>query len=123
MSLFLFVFVATTFSLDQVIIGFGLGIILILARCATKMIGIGIFSHISGVSWKKGWLTGLAMTPISAFVIVLLEQTRYLGVDLMSQLAPLAAMALTLELIGPVVIYLALRSANEIPRRKTKSCH
>ena len=67
----------------------------------------------SGISWKKGLLTGLAMTPISAFVILLLEQTRFLGVDLMSQLAPLAAMALTLELLGPIVIYLALRHANE----------
>jgi Kef-type K+ transport system membrane component KefB len=118
MSLFLFVFVATTFSLEQVLIGFGLGMILIFARCVTKIIGIGIFSHISGISWRKGWLTGMAMTPISAFVIVLLEQTRYLGVDLMSQLAPLAAMALTLEIIGPVVIYLALRLANEIPREE-----
>jgi Kef-type K+ transport system membrane component KefB len=105
-------------ALGEVLIGFGLGMILIFARCVTKIIGIGIFSHISGISWRKGWLTGMAMTPISAFVIVLLEQTRYLGVDLMSQLAPLAAMALTLEIIGPVVIYLALRLANEIPREE-----
>lgn len=113
LSLFLFVFVATTFSIEQVLHGFGLGLILIVARCATKIIGIGVFSHVSGISWKKGLLTGLAMTPISAFVILLLEQTRFLGVDLMSQLAPLAAMALTLELLGPIVIYLALRHANE----------
>ena len=39
--------------------------------------------------------------PISVFVILLLEQTRYLGIDLIDQLAPLAAATLLLEVLGP----------------------
>ena len=56
---------------------------------------------------------GLAMAPISVFVILLLEQTRYLGIDLVDQLAPLAAVTLVLELIGPVVTQRALVAAGE----------
>jgi hypothetical protein len=58
-------------------------------------------------------LTGLALTPISVFVILLLEQTRSLGIDLVDQLAPLAAATLLLELIGPVVTQRALMQAGE----------
>ena len=45
---------------------------------------------------------------MSAFVILLLEQTRHLGFDLVDQLAPLAAATLLLELIGPIVTQRAL---------------
>ena len=58
-------------------------------------------------------LTGLGLMPISVFVILLLEQTRYLGVDLIDHLAPLAAATLLLEVIGPVATQQALRWAGE----------
>ena len=58
-------------------------------------------------------MTGLALMPISVFVILLLEQTRYLGVDLLDQLAPLAAVTLVLELLGPIATQWALRRAGE----------
>jgi hypothetical protein len=51
--------------------------------------------------------------PISVFVILLLEQTRHLGIDLVDQLAPLAAATLTLEILGPIVTQRALRAAGE----------
>ena len=53
------------------------------------------------------------MTPISVFAILLLEQTRYVGVDLVDLLAPLAATTLLLELVGPVVTQRALMLAGE----------
>ena len=55
----------------------------------------------------------MALTPISVFVILLLEQARLLGIDLVDQLAPLAAVTLLLELIGPVVTQRALVAAGE----------
>ncbi len=39
--------------------------------------------------------------------------TRYLGIDLVDQLAPLAAATLLLEILGPVVLQFALRRAGE----------
>ena len=77
-----------------------------------------MFARISGISWKKGVLVGVAMTPISAFVILVLEQTRYLGINLVDQLAPLATAALTLEIFGPVLTQYALRCSHETIDKK-----
>jgi Kef-type K+ transport system membrane component KefB len=113
LAIVLFVFVATTISWQRVWAGLGLGMMLILVRMLIKVAVVGGLARVSGISWRKGVLTGLAMAPISVFVILLLEQARYLGIDLVDQLAPLAAATLVLELIGPVVTQRALVMAGE----------
>lgn len=118
LSVFLFVFVAATLEWRQVIAGIGLGLAIIAVRQIAKIAGIGLFAHFSGISWRKGLLIGIATTPISAFVILVLEQTRYLGINLIDQLAPLAAAALTLEVFGPILIQRALIWAHEVPETK-----
>jgi hypothetical protein len=77
-----------------------------------------MFARVSGISWRKGALIGMATMPISAFVILILEQTRYIGIDLVDQLAPLATAALTLEIFGPLIIQRALIWAHEVPENK-----
>ncbi len=118
LSVMLFVFIAATIEWKQVIAGIGLGLAIVIVRQSCKMIGIGIFSRVSGISWRKGALVGLATMPISAFVILVLEQTRFIGVDFVDQLAPLAAVALTLEVFGPLVVQRALMWAHEIPENR-----
>lgn len=113
LAIVLFVFVATTISSQRVWAGLGLGMLLILVRLLVKVIVVGGLARVSGLSWRKGVLTGLAMAPMSVFVILLLEQARYLGIDLIDQLAPLAAATLVLELIGPIVTQRALAAAGE----------
>jgi Kef-type K+ transport system membrane component KefB len=113
LAIVLFVFVATTISWERVWAGLELGLLLILVRMLVKVAVVGGLARVSGISWRKGVLTGLAMTPISVFVILLLEQARYLGIDLVDQLAPLAAATLMLELIGPIVTQRALIMAGE----------
>ncbi|HEY0858766.1 MAG TPA: cation:proton antiporter [Albitalea sp.] len=113
LAVVLFVFVATTIEWQRVVAGLGLGLALIAARSVAKTIGVVSLARVSGVTWRKGVLTSLAMTPISVFVILLLEQTRHLGIDLVDQLAPLAAATLVLEIVGPVVTQRALRAAGE----------
>jgi hypothetical protein len=54
---------------------------------------------------------------LSAFVILLLEQTRHLGIGLMDELAALAAITLMLEIIGPIVTQWALVLAKEVPSK------
>ncbi len=118
LSVFLFVFVAATLEWHQVIAGIGLGLAIIAVRQIAKIAGITLFAQVSGISWRKGVLTGIASAPISAFVILVLEQTRHLGINLLDQLAPLAAAALTLEVFGPILIQRALIWAHEVPETK-----
>lgn len=113
LAIVLFVFVATTIAWQRVWVGAGIALLLILVRLAVKVAVVGGLSGVSGIAWRKGVLTGLAMTPISVFVILLLEQARFLGIDLVDQLAPLAAATLLLELVGPVVTQRALILAGE----------
>ncbi len=113
LAIVLFVFIATTISSQRVWAGLGLGLLLILVRMLIKVLVCGGLAKVSGLSWRKGVLTGLAMAPMSVFVILLLEQARYLGIDLVDQLAPLAAATLVLELIGPIVTQRALAAAGE----------
>lgn len=118
LSVILFVFIAATIEWRQVVAGVGLGLTIIVVRQFAKMIGIGIYAKVSGISWRKGVLVGMATMPISAFVILVLEQARYIGVNLVDQLAPLATAALTLEILGPLFIQRALIWAHEVPENK-----
>lgn len=118
LSVLLFVFIAATLEWRQVIAGIGLGLAIITVRQLAKVAGISLFAHISGISWRKGLLIGMATTPISAFVILVLEQTRYLGINLVDQLAPLAAAAFTLEIFAPILIQRALIWAHEVPESR-----
>jgi hypothetical protein len=53
------------------------------------------------------------MAPLSAFVILVLEQTRHIGIGLLENFAPLAAAALLLEIVGPLMIQRALVHSGE----------
>jgi len=120
LTVMLFVFIASTIEWQQVLAGIGLGLAIIVVRQLTKTVGIGIFSRVSGISWRKGALVGMASLPISTFVVLVLEQTRYIGIDLVDQLAPLAAAAFTLEIVGPLFVQRALIWAHEVPENKEK---
>jgi Kef-type K+ transport system membrane component KefB len=113
LAVLLFVFVATTIEWQRVWTGIGLAIALVVVRLTVKMLVVGSLARVSGISRRKGALTGLAMAPMSVFVILLLEQTRFLGIGLVDQLAPLAAATLLLELLGPVLTQRALILARE----------
>lgn len=122
LSVILFVYVTATLEWQKVVSGIGLGMLILLVRTLCKLLGVSLFAWVSGISWRKGWLTGLAMLPISAFVVLLLEQSRYLGIDPQPLLTPLAAALLTLEILGPVLTRLALVWAHEVPDNK-EECH
>ncbi|MDH5204907.1 MAG: cation:proton antiporter [Hylemonella sp.] len=115
LTLLLFVFVSSILSWSHLVQGLGLGVALVLVRSLTKVVGVTALARVSGTTWRKGALVGVAMAPFSVFAVLLLEQTRMAGVDLMSQLAPVAAAALLLEIVGPVLTQQALRWAYEMP--------
>ncbi len=113
LSVLLFFFVATTLSFDAVGRGLALALLLVLVRMTVKVALCTAFARVSGISARKGALTGLALTPMAVFAILLLEQTRRLDLGLFHSLAPLAAVALLLELAGPLVTQRAVIWARE----------
>lgn len=113
LAVLLFVYVASTLSWPRVTNGLGLGVAIVLARMMVKVLIPAALAHASGATWRKGALAGLGLAPMSVFVILLLEQTRNLGIDLLDTLAPLAAATLLLELLAPAATQLALRWAGE----------
>jgi Kef-type K+ transport system membrane component KefB len=118
LTVLLFFFVATTLDWGYVVSGMCLALLLVAARFVAKTIGVVVFARVSGTSWRKGVLTGLALTPLSVFAILLLEQTKRLGVELVDRLLPLAVMMLLLEVIGPIVTQYALIWAKETPAKE-----
>jgi Kef-type K+ transport system membrane component KefB len=116
LTVLLFVFITASLDWQQVRNGLTLALAVIAVRLTVKMAATTVFAHLSGVSWRKGALTGLAMTPMSGLVIVLLEQTRHLKLYALDQVAGLAAIVLLLEVIGPILTRRALVWAGETPQ-------
>lgn len=117
LTVLLFVFAASTMQWPTLAAGTGLALLVIGARFITKVASVTAFSHVSGISWRKGALTGLALTPVSAFIILLLEHARQSGVDLGHELMALAAVTLILEVAGPIVFQRALVWARETQQK------
>lgn len=113
LTVMLFFLVAATLEWQRVTMGIGLALILVAARFAVKTVAVAAFARVSGISWRKGVLTGMGLAPMSVFVILVLEQTRHLGISLIEGLVPLSAMVLLLEVVGPIITQRALMWAKE----------
>lgn len=115
LTVLLFVFAASTLDWQKVVAGAGLAIALVAARLVTKTLGVTLFSHLSGITWRKGALTGFALAPLSVFVILILEHARHVGVQVVEELRAMAAVTMLLEVFGPIIIQRALIWAHESP--------
>ena len=120
LTVLLFVFVAATLEWKQVVTGTGLALAVVGVRLAVKTVSTTVFARLSGITWRKGALTGLAMAPMSVFVILLLEHTRHLELGALDQVAGIAAIVLLLEVIGPLVTQRALIWAGETHHREAR---
>ncbi|MES2900877.1 MAG: cation:proton antiporter [Pseudomonadota bacterium] len=113
LTVLLFVFAASTLDYRVVAQGGALALVLVIVRLATKTAGVALFSELSGISWRKGALTGLALAPLSVFVILLLEHARVRGFKFSDELHAMASVTLLLEVFGPVIIQRSLVWAKE----------
>ncbi len=114
LSVFLFVYIASLLNWTDVAAGMLMGLLLIAVRTASKVGCNLVAARLSGITERKGLLTGLALTPMSAFAILLLEQTRLYGfAPAVAVLSAMAGMMLVQELLGPVVTQRALMTAHE----------
>jgi len=113
LTVLMFFFVATKVQVEHISGGIVLGLLLVAVRAAVKVGICTAFARVSGISARKGALSGLALTPMAVFAILLMEQTRWIGVDLFDSLAPLAAVMLLLDVAGPILTQRAVIWANE----------
>ena len=114
LSVFLFVYIASLLDWADVGTGLLLGLLLIGVRTASKVGCNLVAARLSGITERKGLLTGLALTPMSAFAILLLDQSRLYGfAPAVQVLSVMAGMMLLQELLGPVVTQRALMAAQE----------
>jgi len=113
-GLFLFVYVASLVNWSDAWSSLGLAAALLVVRLAvTTACNVGL-SYFSGVTLRKGLLTGLALTPMSAYAILLLEQSRRYGLEpAAAAFTALAGLVLILELLGPLVTQRSLMAARE----------
>lgn len=123
LTVLLFFFVATTIAWQPTAEGLMLGLLLLLVRALVKVAVCTATARVSGISARKGALTGVAIMPLTVFAIILIEQTRRSGVDLfdtLAPLAPLAAMAMILEVLAPILTQIALTGARESGSAKAR---
>jgi Kef-type K+ transport system membrane component KefB len=118
LTVVLFVFAASTLDWQKVWAGGAMAVALVLARLLTKTAGVAAFSHLSGISWRKGALTGVALAPLSVFVILLIEHARHAGVQVVDELRAVAAVTMLLEVFGPIILQRALVWAREAPEER-----
>jgi len=114
LTVFLFVFVGGLLSWTGLLTSLLLGISVLLARSTVHtLVNLGI-AHVSGTTFRKGALTGLALMPMSVFAMLLLEESRLDGFDLAQASLPVfIGLLLLLEVIGPFVTQRALQLAHE----------
>lgn len=113
LTVMLFVYAAATLDWDKVVAGGTLALAVVAVSVIAKTAGVAAFAKLSGISWRKGALTGLALAPVSVFVILLLEHARTRGVDVIEELRAMAAVTMLLEVFGPIIIQRALIWARE----------
>jgi Kef-type K+ transport system membrane component KefB len=114
LSIFLFVYIASLLDWADVGAGMLLGLLLIVVRTGSKVGCNLVAARFSGITERKGLLTGLALTPMSAFAILLIEQSRLYGfAPAVEVLSVTAGMMLLQELLGPLVTQRALMAAQE----------
>jgi Kef-type K+ transport system membrane component KefB len=114
LAVFLFVFVGSLLSWTGLLTSLLLGVAVLLARTASHtVVNLGI-ARVSGTTLRKGGLTGLALMPMSAFALLLLEESRLYGFDLARESLPvIIGLLMLLEVMGPLVTQRALLLARE----------
>jgi Kef-type K+ transport system membrane component KefB len=114
LAVFLFVFVGSLLSWDGLIAGLVLGAAVLAVRSSAHTVVNLSVARISGTTFAKGALTGLALMPMSAFAILLLEESRQYGFELArDSLAVMVGLLVLLDVIGPWVTQRALIWAGE----------
>jgi Kef-type K+ transport system membrane component KefB len=87
---------------------------LIAVRVACKIAATTAFAPVTGISWRKGLLTGLGLLPMSALALMLTRQVTELNPELGAQATSvLLASVVLLQIVGTLTLMFALRASGE----------
>ncbi|HZP93118.1 MAG TPA: cation:proton antiporter [Burkholderiales bacterium] len=110
----LFVLSGAGIEVKELAAGGLLGLAVLAARFAGKLVGIAAFGPLSGVGWRNSALLALAMSPISAVALVMMHGAADFYPEFGAALRSIvAAMVITLEIVGPLATQFALKRAGE----------
>ena len=114
LMVFLFVFIGSLLSWEGLLGSLLLGAVVLAARSGVHvLVNVGV-ARISGTTFRKGALTGLSLMPMSAFALLLLEESRRYGFDVGRESLPVIVGLLVMQdVIGPWVTQRALLWAGE----------
>jgi Kef-type K+ transport system membrane component KefB len=87
---------------------------LVAARAAAKVAALVAFGPLTGITLRKGLMTGLALLPMSALALMLIQQISNANPQLAQQTTAVLLPAVVLmQLIGALTLVLALRWSGE----------
>jgi Kef-type K+ transport system membrane component KefB len=110
----LFVITGAGLRPSELAVAGAIGAAFILARLAGKLVGLGLFSPLSGITQKKALLLGIGMVPMSAIAVVMVQGASALNPEFGAKLSSIVLSAVViLELVGPLATQWALRWAGE----------
>ena len=90
------------------------GAAFVLARMAGKLIGVGLFAPLSGLTRSKALWLGVGMVPMSAIAVVMVQGASTFYPEFGAKLSSIVLAAVViLELVGPLATQFSLRRAGE----------
>ncbi|MDE2599554.1 MAG: cation:proton antiporter [Rhodocyclaceae bacterium] len=112
----LFVHIGSRLQGDTLFEGALLAGAVVLTRFAVKSMAVLAFARMSGLSLRKGLLTGIALMPMASFGILLLELSAQRGLLFPETLATMCGLLLLVDLASPVILRRTLMVAGEAPK-------
>ncbi|QDF97651.1 sodium:proton antiporter [Azoarcus sp. DD4] len=110
----LFMLSGAAVSATQLAQGLAAALVAVLVRIVAKLGGVMMFGAKSGLGLRKSFALGVALLPLSAVAVLLVEDVRMLYPSFADQLAPVVmSMVAVLGLVGPVATQRALIHARE----------
>jgi Kef-type K+ transport system membrane component KefB len=100
----LFVHLGSRLQFDTLLSGALLAASVLLVRFVVKGASLLAFARLSGLSLKKGALSGAALMPMAGFGILLLELAAQRGLAFTDTLASMCGLLLIVDLVGPIIL-------------------
>lgn len=115
----LFVLTGAVVTWHDLALGGGTAVALLLVRGLAKGCGAMAFGPPSGLSAWQSFALGVALSPMAAMALLLVQDVRLIYPDFGNEAAAIVfSLMAALELVGPIAVQWALRSTGETRARR-----